>query len=248
MVTKLDNNERAIVYLFKGSDNYDGISYESFKSLEKIITNLFPKFTIYYWNNIDVQPEKWHQKAICIFPGGECGKWQKILSKKRQKKIFQWLKNGGKIIGICAGAYFCSKKSIYSVNPYQQIKVERIIQPFQGICQGPFLSHKIEIVKVKWEKTQEEGYVTLIKGGSFIQNQSNIQNQSTNDEILARFSVNNAIATIKCKTDQGISILSSVHWEFEVQDVKPFVLDANLLENSQEFRKNCMIEMIKSIV
>lgn len=223
------------VYIFRGKD-YEGISYESFSSVKTAIGQIFGT-RIVEWDHNTMPPSCWDQKGLCVFPGGECSKWKGVLSSTLQGQIANWLNTGGKILGICAGAYFCSEKSSFKVHD-QKIKAIRTIAVFQGICRGPLLPSPVDIVKVTWMRTKENGYVAIVKGGELVPREKESQS------ILAL--CEKSIVVIKSKK----GVLSTVHFEFNKEDVAPLISylphlkeKLSLLDQSLSFRQACFKEM-----
>lgn len=164
------------IYLFQGGNNYEGICLESFNRLKEILVENF-QACVFVWNQEKNPPSTWNSRSLCVFPGGICSKWNEILPKHLQEQIMKWISEGGKIFGVCAGAYFCSQESEFLLGD-NTTKI-REISVFQGICRGPLFVAGIKIIKIKWLKTGQEGHVAMIKGGQLIPYQKEAQ------EILA---------------------------------------------------------------
>ena len=239
------------VYLFKGNE-FEGICYESFKGLENFARHYFTSSSISHWNHRETSPYEWEKRQICIFPGGECSKWNAILSESLQKKILKWVEEQeGRIFAVCAGGYYCSAKSRFTQN-CTVIEQTRILNLFQGICQGPLFSNQPEIIKVRWLRTNIEGYVCVIMGGEFVEEVPEVE---INYCVLADFpDKSNAAAVIKCRKGKGTAILSSIHWEFGCKAIRPLVSaypdlasKLPLLKASKAFRKNCLDEIMQAL-
>jgi len=241
------------VYLFRGDENYAGVSYESLKNLKTAIQKIYSQAVVSEWDLEHMPPSKWERYGLCVFPGGECSKWNSVLSEDLQKQILEWVKQGGRVFGICAGGYYCSALSEFSGISQNWIVSSRVIALFQGTCRGPLFSNQIEIVKVRWQRNNKEGYVVVIKGGEFIPHQdASVQSY----EILARF-VDKAdpIAVVKCQQrDGGKAILSSIHWELGfkyMQSIKssfPELTEKiDLLKESRLFRRECFEEILSQL-
>lgn len=50
-----------------------------------------------------------------LFPGGSASVFARTLGKKRLNKITDWVKTGGRYIGVCAGAYLASTTYSWSL-------------------------------------------------------------------------------------------------------------------------------------
>jgi len=238
------------IYIFQGDSKNLGITFESLSAIEKVIQNIFSDVIIRRWNHELNPPKQWQPNDLCVFPGGECSTWDAILSDEVQTQILKWIQSGGRLFGVCAGGYFFSRQSELLSAPGKLDIQSRACALFDGVCNGPVFSNGIEVVKVRWEKTKQEGYATVIKGGQFIPDEESSQESY---EVLARFvDKSDAIAAIRCKKGNGRAILSSIHWEFNSGDFEPLKGSEleisrkalNCLDASETFRWNCFGDMI----
>ena len=157
------------IHFFCGNSQYKGISIESLNSLVSIIEKMNTASKAILCSHADVIPSNWKPGSLFVFPGGTCSEWDELLSGKQQKQLYQWVVKGGRILGICAGSYYCSAKSEYRTANQKAILRSRKIALFPGTCRGPVYSSMLKVVKVRWEKTQKEGYVTVIGRGFYRQ-------------------------------------------------------------------------------
>jgi len=236
-------NEETQIRIFAGDERYKGISVDSLQALAKVVQQLQPNHLLERCFYQEMNLVKWGERDILIFPGGRCSDWNELLSEKKQLKIFDWVKKGGRICAICAGAYYCSARS-----SYEKIQRIRNIALFSGECQGPIYSNTIKVVKVRWEENNQEGYVTMIQGGRLLPDVE----LSQECEALARFTEEphqGEIAVIACRKGEGLAILSTCHWELDAEDLeglKHFFPQAQILEQqsnlkkSQQFRQQCL--------
>lgn len=245
--TALPSTSLGNVYIFRGDPSYTGISRESLEGIKHSIQKIFEHTLVYEWDLEQSPPCKWEPNALCVFPGGECSKWNTILSKDIQKQIYAWVKEGGRFLGICAGGYYGSARSQFLTKEGSWIESTRVISLFRGVCRGPHFSHNIEIVKVRWERNKTEGYVVVIKGGAFIPDG---ERSDKVYEVLARFlDSSESIAVVRCK---GKTILSSIHWELGVKQMRslyalfPSLIEKSpLLKESKSFRRECFREILQ---
>lgn len=64
----------------------------------------------------DIKPEILMQIDVLLFPGGSGSKQAKAIGPTGREFIRTFSKNGGGVIGICAGAYLCSSDYSWSLN------------------------------------------------------------------------------------------------------------------------------------
>lgn len=189
--------------------------------------------------------EEWLEDggSLLILPGGVCSGWDAVLSQEFQSKLAAWVMKGNRIFAVCAGAYYCAKETIFSFPEKEKIRKTRDVQLFQGQCVGP-LYPALKIVKIRWY-TGAIGHVVLLWGGVF---ESEEQEGS---EVLATFACKQSQgpAVVLCRSGSGLGVLSSVHWEWNGEDVvkcNPFLDTARKkekLDASDVFRQNCIQDM-----
>ncbi len=237
------------IYFFQGDENYEGISLESAKALQKACESFFK--SSFSSLPISMKVKNWKAKSLLIFPGGNCSKWDELLSKDLQEQILQWINSGGSILGVCAGAYYCSSQSFY-----QELFKTRKIALFKGRCQGPLSfcdgSCPLNVVKIRWEENGQEGNVVMILGGELIPDAFS----SSSVQVLARFvepPYRGRIAVVLCQVGLGSAILSTPHWEFNSCDLSRlngtlsrFYLQElkRKLDLSDNFRQACLSSIL----
>ncbi|HEV8052247.1 MAG TPA: BPL-N domain-containing protein [Parachlamydiaceae bacterium] len=213
----------------------------SIMSLAAIAENSFGRKIVYLQSS---EIEGWleKEKGLLILPGGACSGWDNVLSQDFQEKLANWVMKGNKIFGVCAGAYYCSKETIFSFPEKEEIQKIRKVQIFQGRCAGP-LYPILKVVKICWH-TGTIGHAVLLWGGVF------------EPELHEGYKT---LATFACKKTKGpavvlgrygtgLGILSSVHWEWNGEDIvkcNPFnttKMKAKL-DDSAVFRQNCIEDM-----
>ncbi len=245
------------VHLFQGDQVYKGICMESLEAMEKLTKNLFVDRNVVRCPSDQLKVSKWQRNDLLILPGGKCSDWDELLSEKKKIKIYNWFKNGGRILGICAGGYYCAESSEYATSKTEKLFRLRQISLFSGKCYGPAYSPQLKIVKVKWIKSQKEGYVALIGGGFFIPNANNQSDDYTALAEYAELPHRGKIAVVMCCKGNGKSILSGPHWEFDQEHLKNLncffsqrILEQmqKKLEESANFRNHCSREMLKMLL
>ncbi len=64
----------------------------------------------------DVSPEVLRQIDVLLFPGGSGSKQGKAIGDERRRHVRQYVRDGGGVVGICAGAYLCSSHYDWSLS------------------------------------------------------------------------------------------------------------------------------------
>lgn len=92
---------------------------------------------IQYWNIIN---ENWEENTeLIVFPGGADSWYEKNLGKIGCEKIRNFIKSGGKYLGICAGAYFAGNFLEFATGTELEIIEKRSLALFKGTTLGPIL-------------------------------------------------------------------------------------------------------------
>ncbi len=94
-----------------------GTNDKSCESLFDLLLRRFPFSPISYINSHQLIHNKWEKATLLVLPGGNEDAytiWAENLGAVGMKKIQNYVRiHGGKILGICAGAYFVSRESYY---------------------------------------------------------------------------------------------------------------------------------------
>ncbi|MEZ6135024.1 MAG: succinylglutamate desuccinylase/aspartoacylase family protein [Pirellulaceae bacterium] len=76
----------------------------------------------------DMRPEVLEQFDAIVFPGGSGSKQGKAIGEEGREHIRQFVRDGGGIVGICAGAYLCSSHYDWSLNLMNAAVFNRTIE------------------------------------------------------------------------------------------------------------------------
>jgi glutamine amidotransferase-like uncharacterized protein len=117
-----------------------GTSHESCTGLFTHLCRHFRHSEIKFADSNYLNTNEWPNRvSLLVFPGGACTPWEKNLGPEGVLKIKRYVEEyRGRILGICAGAYFLAKISDYTT---ESISIHRIrdISLFPGIAAGPLL-------------------------------------------------------------------------------------------------------------
>lgn len=112
------------------------------------------------------------KKKLVVFPGSRDLKlW--TFNEETQRKLQKYCELGVKVLGICAGAFFCSEQIIYggSVKDHP----EKYVSFFRGTCEGPAFPDNVKEGGIQLQ-TQlmnvagRVGHVVMGGGGFFTPN------------------------------------------------------------------------------
>lgn len=177
-------------------------------------------------NEKGIFQDKLNKCSVFIVPGGWPNKYSINLGKKGFEKIRSFVKNGGKFIGICAGAYLASKKfeidegnfiGLGLINSTVKMEIRKIL---------PGRIREIKLVKhaLSW-RTPNKMKIWYMNGPVFKQNKGM--------KVIAKYENNNT-SIILSKYGKGSVILFSPHPEGNLESkIDPEKLGTiKLLENA----------------
>jgi biotin--protein ligase len=192
---------------------------------------LHPRYQIQTLTPKEIAEGQWaHEAVLFIMPGGADIFYARSLRGQGNQQIHNYVHNGGRYLGICAGAYYGGKHLHWAVGSPQEIIAERNLAFYPDIIEGPTLKpwdHKTnsgaDIASLYWKDTHEifpTKYPLSIyyNGGGHFVNASNHKNVT----ILADYATTlpQKPAIVEISVNKGQAILSSVHCEFS-----PHIMD-----------------------
>ena len=193
----MDRKEKNIfVYSGKGSSFLDDLTF----ALERMEIN-FSKI-----DERGVLNGRLDECDVLIVPGGWPQKYSKNLGNKGFEKIRNFVKKGGKYIGICAGAYLASKRFSLDEKSF----------PGLGIAD---IKARMEVKKFLPGKLRE---IELVSGSSNTAKRMKIwfengpKMTAKKSEIRANFE-NSGAAIVQSKYGKGSVLLFSPHPEGSIE-------------------------------
>ncbi len=190
------------------------------------------KYTIKTVQPEDIIDPAWMQNtALLVIPGGADRPYLEKLAGKGNANIRAYVKNGGKFLGICAGAYYSADRIEFAKgDTVLEVTGERELKFFPGLVEGPtYAGFDYRAVKnvsgmraatIYWN-VEKPRYarqdVTLFYngGGHFVN-----ADQYPNVVVLARYGEelptrpDAPAAIVECKVGKGTAILSGPHFEW----------------------------------
>lgn len=180
--------------------------------------NSFTKYQIKTISALELKSGTWINNAVLfIMPGGADIYYKRKLNGLGNKIISQYIADGGKYLGICAGAYYGSSEIEFGVGTKLEIIEKRELKLFNGKAIGPLFNKysyqdNSDATPVLIEVDGIGGFHTFFNGGCYF---------SDGDyKLVASYREVNLPAIISVKDDNVI--LSGVHFEYD-----PATLDYN---------------------
>jgi biotin--protein ligase len=176
-----------------------------------------------------LRDEPWTQNcALLVFPGGRDLPYLFDLSGKANDRIRNWVHDGGRYLGICAGAYYAASDIAFEVGTPLEVVGTRELGFFPGSCRGTVFpgfqydsdagAREVSLAlnrsawRDHWQQSPDSCDVWYNGGGAFFLPESAA---AQNVEVLATYAnVEGAPAAgVACKVGSGKAVLWGTHPE-----------------------------------
>ncbi|OGT43738.1 MAG: hypothetical protein A3F13_08345 [Gammaproteobacteria bacterium RIFCSPHIGHO2_12_FULL_40_19] len=176
---------------------------------------------------------------LLIIPGGRSLPFYEALGSAGNKNIATFVAQGGCYLGLCAGAYYAARETIFAMGLPLELQLPGALNFFSGRAIGPVFADELfayaseagaRIVNIDWQNQQT--YALYFNGGCYFESAEKFKNVA----ILARYSQNQLPAIIACNLGKGRAVLSGVHPELSFETVPD---DAHI--HHQSLRKSLLL-------
>jgi biotin--protein ligase len=211
---------------------------------------LLPHYTVQPVTPQTLGTQPWEPNcALLVIPGGRDLPYVEELSVKTRvtKRIGEYVREGGRYLGICAGAYFGAKEVVFDQGGDMEVRGDRELVSwspcskalaetaqafFPGTCVGPTHpgfayaaesgSRAVSLLLENVSSSRQTlEYLYYNGGGHFI-----LPPSLSGVEVLARYAdrpvrpgaTENAIAAVRTSNGKGKALLCSVHFEYPLHD------------------------------
>lgn len=181
---------------------------------------LLPHFAVQIVTASALATQSWSNScALLIIPGGRDVPYVTSLAAATPA-IRSYVENGGAFLGICAGAYFASRRVEWEMGSKLEVSGDRPLCFFDGVCKGsvyPGFVYESENGARAIAVEDVEG-VEIVRGiyhnggGEFVDVES-----SRAAEVFAKYVEGEGqgkIAAVRCRVGKGIAILWGAHPEY----------------------------------
>lgn len=190
------------------------------------LTNIIdPKYSIKTLDQVNIKNNDWMKNAaLFIMPGGADIMYARALKGLGNQHIKSYVKDGGRYLGICAGAYYGCQRISFAKGTSQEIQSDRELAFFPNTAEGPTLKpwdHKTnsgaDIAELQWIASDvtfptNHKFHIYYNGGGHFMNADSYENVTT----LANYTgtPQPEAALVDIAFGNGRAILSGVHCEF----------------------------------
>jgi biotin--protein ligase len=208
-----------------------GTSVESVKCCVDTLRRLLsPYYCVLAVNGDVICNEPWMSStSLLTIPGGADLPYCKELGEKGNSIITKFIRQGGRYVGFCAGAYYASTRVEFAVgDPSMEVSGSRDLKFFPGITRGPafggFAYGKDSgITAANIKVLNGEPFASYFNGGPCFVDAKNMGNGV---EVLAEYegsidvegdskgSKENTAAAVYCPVGKGCAFLAGFHPEY----------------------------------
>ena len=194
-----------------------------------------------------LRTEPWEETcSLLVIPGGRDQPYCQELDGQGNKKIANYVQEGGRYLGFCAGAYYASKHIEFEKGkPGMEIIGSRELAFFPGLSRGtmyPGFVYNSEkgARAVSIIQHDDKNIKTYYNGGGYFVDAHNYDNVKVlctfEDPGLCGDSEKEPAAGIQCSVGKGSALLFGVHPEYNI----------DLVDLSENERKESIIKDLKA--
>lgn len=229
-----------------------GVGERSPFECSRTLTRLFPKSVLETISAEQTKSLTWHSiTTMFVMPGGRDLPYCEKLNGAGTESIKTFVSNGGRYLGICAGAYFACERVEFECGTKNEVIGNRELKFFSGSAIGSALtpgadSYEREVsAKLARVSTAGNGSIEVyFDGGCFF------RGDDPNAEVLSRYLdlPGAPPAAIVCRVGRGKALLSGIHSEFGAAgpDSRRPDLDSTLTANQVQ-RDSYLLNLIQSL-
>ncbi|KAJ5501342.1 Biotin-protein ligase N-terminal [Penicillium expansum] len=178
--------------------------------------------------------------AMLVMPGGADLGYCRTLNGAGNRRIAQFVRNGGRYLGLCAGGYYGSKRCEFEVgDKTMEVVGDRELAFYPGICRGGafpgFVYHseagaraaELEVAKDALNTgTVPTNFRSYYNGGGVFVDAASLADKGV--EVLANYTEklnvdggDGTAAVVYCKVGSGAAVLTGPHPEFAAVNLDP---------------------------
>jgi biotin--protein ligase len=163
---------------------------------------------------------------LLVIPGGEDRFYDNALRGAGNDEIKKFVDGGGRLLGICGGAYYGCREIEFAYGSNDAIVSKRDLGFFDGVAFGPLFKPYVSQSEVgasaelMRQTSNSQSFYAYYNGGCGFR----MERDYDSVKVLAYYEkIYNVPAVIQCSVGLGKVILSGVHFEFS-----PDLMDPNI--------------------
>lgn len=236
----------------------EGTSVESTKQAKECLRQLLsPHYAVSEVSAKQIIDEPWESfTALLVIPGGADLPYCKALNGAGNAKIKNYVRSGGRFLGLCAGAYYSSSFCEFEPGTELEVTGPRELAFFKGAARGTvykgFKYGTNSGTHCPLLQTPLGSFKCFFNGGCLF---TEVDNKT---EVLATYETpvqctadsEHPPAVIYTKVGRGNCVLSGVHTEYSVEtlhadDLNPEIIEE--LKKQNEARSKFMVFMLQKL-
>ncbi|GAA5919852.1 hypothetical protein JCM6882_008341, partial [Rhodosporidiobolus microsporus] len=164
--------------------------------------------------------------ALLVFPGGRDLPYLFDLGGRANDRIREWVQQGGRYLGICAGAYYACTSIEFEVGTPLEVVGPRELRFFSGVCRGTVFpgfqydsdagAREVQVTlnrtawRDHWQQSPQDCEVWYNGGGAFF-----LDETATGVDVLATYATveQTPAAGVGCRVGAGKAVLWGTHPE-----------------------------------
>jgi glutamine amidotransferase-like uncharacterized protein len=184
------------------------------------LVRLFKSFNLDFvtLTGAQIQTGEWvSQSHLFVMPGGRSLPFYQTLGEQGNQHIIDFVRKGGNYLGICAGAYYASNKTLFAKELPYELCLDGPLDFFEGSAIGPVFN----AASFEYESEAGASVVDISLRDnttvSIYHNGGCYFDKTGDSEVIARYD-NDLPAIISLKVGLGHVVLSGVHFEIYPDD------------------------------
>ncbi len=190
--------------------------------------------------------------ALLIIPGGRSQFYYEKLSANGNARIRDYVKQGGRYLGICGGGYYACARTEFAKGHALEVCRDGELDFFPGTAIGPAYGAEefqynsqagAHLAPISWIDNETfKTYTTYYNGGCYFANADRFEHSN----ILATYDElpNHPAAIIECQYGKGKALLTGVHPEYSYRAIDAEITEnqkiLNALKNNEKTRRSLL--------
>jgi biotin--protein ligase len=203
----------------------EGASALSLIQLVKTLRRLAPEMEVVRVGKDELMKDQWKDVDLLIFPGGRDLLYHQSLCGAPVESLRNWVFQGGRYWGICAGGYFGSSAVNLGIGSGNRIKSLRQMSLYPGTAWGPSLGNveyeyvsqkECEVTAVGLSKELGEGELSAYynTGCSFVLDHESLIKTRELGWYKDKRAAEKSCCIVESFPEKGYALLCGIHPEF----------------------------------
>lgn len=193
---------------------------------------------------------------LLAFPGGRDVPYHQALQGTANRHIRRFVKNGGRYLGICAGAYYGCAEVVFEKGTPLEVIDQRELRLFPGTARGTlypdnpsFAYQSVTCAHAAQLRMKNATFHAYYNGGCCFENAQ----QYPTVKVIAEYidTPSRLAAIVDCTVGNGRAILSGVHIEYTSDSLVQTAVDPSIistLHTNEQQRQQTFHTILSSLI